>query len=176
MTQWTTVASDLATATWLKISLLEKGDQAAQGPVFDPETLRLLPVSAYEGLRADHVPLIAAADFKLFNESQTMYFTNDTVAAVTADQLREISPQAFGAISSFGISGLNKDVIPAITGQQIAYLSPQAINSFTCDQVKSFTAEQLSLFNEAQRNSYSTTVSLTCTHERTLLSSINVNY
>jgi hypothetical protein len=89
------------------------------------------------------------------------------VAAVTADQLRKISPQAFGAISSFGISGLNKDVIPAITGQQIAYLSPQAINSFTCDQLKSFTAEQLGLFNEAQRNSYSTTVSLICTHERT---------
>jgi hypothetical protein len=58
--------------------LLEKIDQAAQGSVFDPETLRLLHVSSYEGLRADHVPLIAAADFNLFNESQTMYFTNDT--------------------------------------------------------------------------------------------------
>jgi hypothetical protein len=163
MTEWDTVSQDLSKATWLKIALLKKGDQqsqAVQGPVFNAETLKMLPFSAYEGLRADHVPLIAAADFKLLNQTHTQYLTNDTFSAVSADQLREISSAAFNFISAFAFSGINPEVVSAITGDQMVYLTSAQIQSLDCKQLQGFTMDQLNQFNQNQQIVFDTVVSI----------------
>ncbi len=161
LTEWDTISQDLSSVTWLKIALLKKGDQSTvQGPVFNAEIIRSLPFSAFEGLRVDHVPLIAASDFKLFNKSHTQYFPNDTVSAISADQLRELSPVAFGAISPFGLSGLNSQVVSAITGGQIRYLTRNQIQLMSCKQLQAFSMDQLSNFDWYQKQTFDSTVRL----------------
>lgn len=162
LTEWSTVAQDLSTATWLKIALLKQADQqrAVQGPVFNAETLTHLPFSAYEGLRADHVPLIAAADFTLLNASHTSYFTKDMIGSLSIDQLRQISPQAFSAISWVAISGLNPSLVAEITSEQIASLTQTQIGSFNCSQLQAFTTFQLVSFNQEQQQIFEEDVSI----------------
>jgi hypothetical protein len=128
--------------------------------VFNAETLKMLPFSAYEGLRADHVPLIAAADFKLLNQTHTQYLTNDTFSAVSADQLREISSAAFNFISAFAFSGINPEVVSAITGDQMVYLTSAQIQSLDCKQLQGFTMDQLNQFNQNQQIVFDTVVSI----------------
>jgi hypothetical protein len=161
MTEWDTVSQDLSKVTWLKIALLKKGDQqsqAVQGPVFNAETLKMLPFSAYEGLRADHVPLIAAADFKVLNESHTSYFTNDIVSALSVDQLREISPKAFSAISWVGMTGFNPQLISVITDEQIRAMTQFQIGALNCTQLQGFSTFQLVQFNAEQQKSFDSNV------------------
>ncbi len=161
MTEWETISQDLSSVTWLKIALLKKSDgQAVQGPVFNAEVIRYLQYSAFEGLRVDHVPLIAAADFKVFNQSHTQYFTNDTVSAISADQLRELSPLAFRAISPIAFASINATVIPAITEAQVHNMTTLQILFLNCNQLNAFTKEQLSYLNLEQSEMYAITVSL----------------
>jgi len=158
------VANDLSKATWLKIALLNTGNQLhllADKPVFNAETIKYLPPSAYVGLRRDHVPLIAAADFALFNRSQTVYFANDTVSAFTGEQLAEIEPTAFSLISPFAMSGLNPQAISSITEQQVLELRTSQISALNCMQLQGFSMDQLSKFNNQQKVAYDNMVCLT---------------
>ncbi len=159
MTEWDTISQDLSSVTWLKIALLKKGDQSTvQGPVFNAEIIRSLHFSAFEGLRVDHVPLIAASDFKLLNESHTQYFTNDTVSAISADQLRELSPVAFGSISPISFAAINAAIIPVITEDQVHNLTPLQISYLNCNQLNAFTKQQLGYLNHLQNETYAITV------------------
>ncbi len=160
MTEWTTLESDFAKTTWLKIALLKKGDAAVQGPVFNANAIKLLPTSSFLGLRADHVPLISTVDIKLFNESITPFLSNDTLSAVTAQQLVEISGNAFGFITPFGVSGITPVAIRAITDDQIHYLSTSQIRAWNCEQLKGFSIEQLNQFNAYQQAAFTSQVSL----------------
>lgn len=161
VTEWDTVALDLSSTTWLAIALLKKGDsqQAVQGPVFSAEALRMLPFSAVKGLRADHVPLIAAADFKVFNESYTPYLTTDTFSAVSADQLSEISPEAFQSILTETFSAINPEAVSGLTRAQMIFLGGRKFFAMDCKQLQGFTEEQLDFFTPNQRNVYNILVS-----------------
>src|SRR5688500_5079443 len=115
MTDWTHIDADLIKATWLEIALLRPSSELqANQSIFNEQVIMNLPSSVCIGLRVDHVPLIAAIDYRVFNASHTQYFANDTVSAFLSEQLAEIAPNAFGNISPFGISGLRPKVIQAI--------------------------------------------------------------
>ncbi len=142
MTSWSEVSKYLESASWLQILLLDP----SPAPVFDKDTLSRLNPTAFLGLRADHVALIAPENCAYFSPNATVNLLNDTVRAFTPEQFMNFPAESVNYLVSYAINGLKPVVISVMSPAQIAQLDPAQLFALSCKQLAAFNYEQLAHF------------------------------
>lgn len=144
MITWEDISSDLRSASWLQIALLESNEP------FTGDQLAQLAPSTVAGLRADQISAINYVHFARFTPLQAQNFTADMTAAISGIQMQAIQPETFGNINVAAVSGFSTWAIPAITVDQISQLTRDQMFQMSCAQLAAFTDAQRQVFTPVQ--------------------------
>lgn len=150
VTSWNEISLKLLSATWLQIALLNSTPQ----PTFNANVMALLPASSVMGLRVDQVPSLTVNALAAVNIYQAPYLLNDTVSALTGQQVAAIKSFEFANIRPSAVSSLQVSAIPSLTTGQISWMMIDQLMALTCDQLRAFTETQLQSFSTGMRSEY----------------------